>query len=98
MPWWFPSRRSRQNWSAEEKTVFLFITITGIAIFLALSIFVYLRIRLGGAPPADAVPTYIFMVLVWFTSFYLARVIWQFLAPTLIKQADANAALRLLKG
>jgi hypothetical protein len=97
MPWWIPLFRSRRkNWSVEEKSVFYRIVLTGTAIFFVLGILmdVYAK-RHGGLRTVGPVPVYIFMALVWLMSFYVSRVVWEFLTPTLIKKADSNAALRL---
>jgi len=99
MPWWIPLfQRRRQDWSLEEKSVFLRIALAGSAIFFAvtLSFDEYAKLH-GGAKAIGAIPVLVFLALVWVASFYVARVLWEFLAPALVKKADANAAARRAK-
>jgi hypothetical protein len=98
MPWWLPlGRSSRRDWSAEEKTAFFRIAITGLAIFFPAALFVDIQVKRHGGLSIGAFPAFIFMALVWLMSVYVSRVVWEFLTPTLIKRADANAAMRRSK-
>jgi hypothetical protein len=95
MPWWLPLfQRRRRDWSAEEKSVFLLIAVTGTAIFFAVSMYAKLH---GNLKEIGAFPALLFLAVAWLASFYVARVLWQLLAPALVKKADANAAARLAK-